>query len=35
MNHLSEEELTQAYYGDEEPEARRYPELSVSRARVW
>jgi hypothetical protein len=24
MNHLSEEELTQAYYGDEEPEARSY-----------
>ncbi len=27
MNHLSEEELTQAYYGDEEPEARRYGDL--------
>ena len=26
MNHLSEEELTQAYYGDEEPESRRHPE---------
>jgi hypothetical protein len=24
MNHLSEEELTQAYYGDEEPESRRH-----------
>ncbi len=26
MNHLSDEELTQAYYRDEEPEARRYGE---------
>jgi hypothetical protein len=24
MNHLSEEELTQAYYGDEEPESRQH-----------
>ena len=24
MNHLSEEELTQAYYGDEEPESGRH-----------
>jgi hypothetical protein len=24
MNHLSEEELTQAYYGDEEPESRHH-----------
>jgi hypothetical protein len=24
MNHLTEEELTQAYYGDEEPESRRH-----------
>jgi len=28
MKHLSEEELTQAYYGDEEPEARGYGESS-------
>jgi hypothetical protein len=27
MNHLSEEELTQAYYGDEEPDALRYGDL--------
>jgi hypothetical protein len=26
MNHRSEEELTQAYYGDEEPQSRRHPE---------
>jgi hypothetical protein len=26
MNHLSEEELTQAYYGDEEPGSRRHSE---------
>jgi hypothetical protein len=26
MNHLSDEELTQAYYGDEEPESRRHSE---------